>query len=107
MQRSKRDAGMKFEITENDTTITITLEGAIELQTIKEFRDQLDVMAPSLSKDIEIDLSHVGYIDSTGISLLIMLYKKQKQNNKGFIIRNPSLNVSGLLELSSLKDVLR
>lgn len=98
---------MKFEIIETDTTITINLEGAIELQSIKDFRERLEGMDFSVLRDIEIDLSGVGYIDSTGISLLIMLYKKQKQNNKGFIVRNPSQNVAGLLELSSLRDVLQ
>jgi anti-sigma B factor antagonist len=98
---------MKFEIVETDSTINIILEGAIELQTIKEFRTHLEEMDFSEKRDIIIDLSGVGYIDSTGISLLIMLYKKQKQNSRGFIIRNSSHNVTGLLELSSLRDVLQ
>ncbi|HQO02508.1 MAG TPA: STAS domain-containing protein [Spirochaetota bacterium] len=98
---------MKFEIIETDSTIKIILEGAIELQTIKEFRTYLDEMDFSEKRDIEIDLSGVGYIDSTGISILIMLYKKQKQDSRGFIVRNASHNVAGLLELSSLKDVMQ
>ncbi|HPB80945.1 MAG TPA: STAS domain-containing protein [Spirochaetota bacterium] len=98
---------MKFEIIETDSTIKIILEGAIELQTIKEFRTYLDEMDFSEKRDIEIDLSGVGYIDSTGISILIMLYKKQKQDSRGFTVRNASHNVAGLLELSSLKDVMQ
>ncbi len=100
------ESGMKLSVTELDTKIVIVLDGAVELQSIKEFKDTLSEIGEKTQKDIEIDLSRVGYIDSTGISLLIMLNKQQKQKNKDLRIANASANVLGLLELSSLKEVL-
>ncbi len=101
------ESGMKLSVTELDTKIVIVLDGAVELQSIKEFKDTISEIGETTQKDIEIDLSRVGYIDSTGISLLIMLNKQQKLKNRDLRISNPSQSVLGLLELSSLKEILR
>ncbi len=99
-------ATMTYSITEHDEKIVVTLEGAIELQSIRDLKESLDDLAARTRKDIEIDLSRVTYIDSTGISMMIMLHKVQKQKNLTFRMKNATTNVAGLLELSSLKDVL-
>ena len=59
----------------------------------------------STDKDIEIDLSEVDYIDSSGVGVLISLLKLQKKKEKELIIEKVSSKVLNVLKLSSLSDV--
>ena len=79
----------------------------MELQTIKAFQNKISEIEPSIRKDMILDMSDVDYIDSTGISILIMLNKQQREKGKTLTIRNASQRVKSLLELSSLSDLLR
>ena len=97
---------MEYQIVESQDIVTIIANGPIEMRSIKDFKDKLLEMGDSTDKNIEIDLSHVDYMDSTGIGLLITLLKKQKKKDKQLRIVNATLRVLSLLELSSLSEVL-
>ncbi|MCX7677675.1 MAG: STAS domain-containing protein [Spirochaetes bacterium] len=97
---------MNYTIKEETSTITITIEGAMELRSIKEFQNKVTELASSKARDIVLDLKDVEYIDSTGISVLIALHRQQKQNGKSLRILNPTQRVASLLELSSLAELL-
>ncbi|HNR87614.1 MAG TPA: STAS domain-containing protein [Spirochaetota bacterium] len=97
---------MEYQIVESQDIVTIIANGPIEMRSIKDFKDKLLEMGDSTDKNIEIDLSHVDYMDSTGIGLLITLLKKQKKKDKQLRIVNATPRVLSLLELSSLSEVL-
>lgn len=97
---------MEYQVIESPETITIVANGPIEMRSIKDFKDKLLELGETTNKNIEIDLSHVDYMDSTGIGLLITLLKKQKKKDKHLRISNASPRVLSLLELSSLSEVL-
>ncbi len=58
-----------------------------------------------MDKDIELDLSSVEYIDSSGVGVLISLLKLQKKKGKSLKIRKVSTKVLNVLKLSSLSEV--
>jgi len=57
------------------------------------------------NKDIDLDLSKVNYIDSSGVGVLISLLKLQKNKGKSLKISKVSPKVLNVLKLSSLSDV--
>ena len=97
---------MNYEFQETGERTVIRVEGPIEMKTIKDFKEEVFNYTETRDVDIEVDLSAVEYIDSTGIGLLITLYKRQKQKKKTFRIVKASDKVHSLLELSSLSEVL-
>jgi len=96
---------MKIEIKENDKTVSIIVNGDIEMMTIKEFKEKLFDIGQNVDKDVELDLSSVDYIDSSGVGVLISLMKLQKKKGKSFKIAKVSSQVMNVLQLSSLSDV--
>jgi anti-sigma B factor antagonist len=98
---------MEFTIKEDASTITITVRGQMELNSIKEFQNKVIELGAASPRDIILDIKDVEYIDSTGISVLITLNRQQKQNGKSLTITNASQRVANLLELSSLSDLLQ
>lgn len=96
---------MDISVSEDDKLVKITVNGDIEMMTIKNFKQKLFELGQNIDKDIEIDLSNVDYIDSSGVGVLISLLKLQKKKNKNLIINKVSPKVLNVLKLSSLSDV--
>ncbi|MBN1497056.1 MAG: STAS domain-containing protein [Spirochaetes bacterium] len=96
---------MDIEIKEDASIVSISVVGDIEMMTIKSFKEKLFEIGHSTQKNIEIDLSKVDYIDSSGVGVLISLLKLQKKKGKSLNITRVSAKVLNVLKLSSLSDV--
>ncbi len=96
---------MDIEIREGDAQVNVVVNGDIEMMTIKELKEKLLDLGQNVNKDIELDLSNVEYIDSSGVGVLISLLKLQKKKNRTLKIKKVSSKVLNVLKLSSLSDV--
>ncbi len=96
---------MQIDVKETDNLIEITVTGDIEMMTIKNFKQRLFEIGQNTEKDIEINLSNVDYIDSSGVGVLISLLKLQRKKDKSLIINKVSSKVLNVLKLSSLAEV--
>jgi fatty-acyl-CoA synthase/long-chain acyl-CoA synthetase len=96
---------MKIRINQTSELVKINIEGNLESTTLKPFTDKISNI-PGYDKDVEVDLSLVDYIDSSGIRALLTLKKKLKDIDKNLIILNCSDNVKRILQLSSLQGIL-
>ena len=98
---------MDILINETNDKVNISVKGDIEMMTIKNFKQKLFEIGETIKKDIEIDLSDVDYIDSSGVGVLISLLKLQKQKGNTLTINKVSPKVLNILKLSSLSDVFK
>ncbi|MBN2160291.1 MAG: STAS domain-containing protein [Spirochaetes bacterium] len=96
---------MNIEVKEDASLVSITVNGDIEMMTIKDFKERLFEIGHNIDKNITIDLSSVDYIDSSGVGVLISLLKLQKKKGKSLNIKKVSPKVLNVLKLSSLSDV--
>ncbi|TAL30168.1 MAG: anti-sigma factor antagonist [Spirochaetes bacterium] len=97
---------MNFKILENAEVIRLSVDRENGAQSFVEFHEKIVEMVKTSAQDIEVDLGSIDFIDSTGISQLIMLYKLQKQKAKSMRILNATPMVTSLLNLSSLAEVI-
>jgi len=95
---------MEIEVIEDADIISITVNGSIEMENIRDFKKKLLEICQNTDKDAVIDLSKVNYIDSSGIAVLITLLKHQTKNGKSLNIKKISTQVFNVLKLSSLSD---
>jgi anti-anti-sigma factor len=98
---------MNFSIKENNEVLVLLVNRDIVPQSFVEFHEKIVEMVKNSSLDVDVDLSGTDFIDSTGISQLIMLYKIQKQKGGSMRILNATPMVVSLLNLSSLAEVIR
>ncbi|MBN2159287.1 MAG: STAS domain-containing protein [Spirochaetes bacterium] len=96
---------MKIKINQTSDLVKISIEGNLESTTIKPFNDKI-ANIPSYGKNVEIDLAHVDYIDSSGVRALLTLSGKMKDIDKTINIINCSENIKRILQLSSLQGIL-
>lgn len=96
---------MKIKIKENDDVILISVIGNIELYTQPKFKDTLLKIIRETDKNIDIDLSQVDYLDSSGLGTLVSLYKIQNKKGKKMTISKVNSGIRNLIQLSTLADI--
>jgi anti-sigma B factor antagonist len=69
---------MRFErITQDDLTI-LMIHGELDELTAPELRSTIDAIVDSRCKQVIVDLSGVDLIDSSGVAVLVSLFKRSR-----------------------------
>jgi anti-sigma B factor antagonist len=83
----------------------VSLEGELDLATAPQLREQLVTLAEQDDSDIVVDLTRLAFIDSTGLSVLVMALNRSRTNGGSMVLRNPSDSVMRILEITGLVSV--
>jgi anti-anti-sigma factor len=83
----------------------LRLRGVVRAPTTEEFRSRLSE-AGTRSPYLVVDLSELGYITSTGLSLLLMQAEAQRRRKGWLRVVSPSSAVAMILDLSGVGETL-
>ena len=90
-----------------DTNKTqVKLAGEVDVSNADEVREALAGVLAEGAKAIEVDLSQVPYIDSTGIGVLVGAAHGASDAGLAFAVTNPQHNVARVLSLLAVADKL-
>ena len=79
-----------------------TPEGAIDLHVSPEIRTALREMIDQKPKRLVVDLSHVPYVDSSGIAVLIGAMQSLEHEGGKFLLAGAQETVRTILEVARL-----
>jgi anti-sigma B factor antagonist len=85
-----------------DTTAAVTVEGEVDMATGEQLRACLDDALERNVAQLVIDLTKCGFLDSTGISVLI---KTRRRTTLPLHIVAPNEHIRRVLTISSLDSV--
>lgn len=88
------------QITEQENTYM--LEGRFDAHQAPKLQSKIE----PINNNVTLDFSGVGFIDSTGIALLVRFYKYSKENTLNFRIINVQDQVRLIFEIAQLHTVL-
>jgi len=92
---------------EPDGTVVIDLRGELDLSVEQALRELLvDTVNRLQPPRIVIDMLHVSFVDSTGISALLTGYKAAQANGTSLTVRRLAPFVAKQLQATSLYDRL-
>lgn len=83
----------------------VRLLGELDLSTAPQLRDELARLAAGGATLVTVDLSDLGFIDSTGLSVLITGLKRFRQQGGELALRSPSPSTRKVLEITGLTEV--
>jgi anti-anti-sigma factor len=86
-----------------DGPLLLLAEGDLDIGTAPELAAHLRG-AVAAELDVIIDVSDVGYIDSTGVAVLLNGLRRLTRRRRGMVLVAPSGPVRRLLELTGLHD---
>lgn len=95
---------IKFKKIDDGCIIYAT--GEIDLSNSHQLRKTI-LAALKTDQKVYVDLSQVGYIDSSGIASLVEGLQFSKSNNKEFFLSNPSSQVKAIIDLTRLEKVFK
>jgi anti-sigma B factor antagonist len=99
---------MDFKKTTNGNTTTIEIAGELDATTVAELRPKLNVIADERPEKIEVDLSRLRMLDSSGVGAIVALFKRVKANGSTFVvtgINGQPLSIFKVLRLDKVFDI--
>jgi anti-anti-sigma factor len=89
-----------------DGVVTLRVSGDLDLATAPELQEAGEgALADPSCETLRLHIADVGFIDSTGLGVLIGLRNGAESKAKRLIVDAPSAAASRLLELSGLATV--
>ncbi|MDI9494809.1 MAG: STAS domain-containing protein [Bacillota bacterium] len=79
--------------------------GEVDIYTSPQLKTNVFALIEDNKKDIIIDGESLVYIDSTGLGVLMSIYKNMKERNLNFKIVNLKPNIYKLFDITGLNKV--
>ncbi len=95
---------MKHEIREESAGVVVSFEGDVDLQTSPDARKVL-LECVAQGHSILVDLSGVGYIDSSGVASLVESFQTARKGGKNLVLASVSDGALRVLKLARLDKV--
>ena len=99
---------IKYQV--NDNSLLAYLDGELDECTAEYVRLSLDTLLKDLScvksARLILDFSHVSFMDSTGIGVLLGRYNKFKKNDISMFIQNPQNHVDRILKMTGIYEIM-
>ena len=96
---------MEIKTTINEGQVLVELSGKMYVEEATILREKLLSFMESGNKNFLIKISHVDYIDSSGLGVLVAIQKKALQMKGGVIISGATGVVKELFELTRLNKI--
>ncbi len=83
----------------------LILRGEIDAHSVTVLARHLDPL-PGSADDVVIDLSGVGFVDSSGLRVLVEAHQRAEAEDRRVVLSDPSRPVLRLLEITGLLEYL-
>ncbi len=98
---------MNINISENEDTVFAVFDGDVDLMGIKELKEVLFNAVKTNDKNLEVDLRHANYLDSSGIGMFLTLNKMLRDKGKKLKLVNIPDVIQKIFELSSADGLFK
>ncbi|HPY55664.1 MAG TPA: STAS domain-containing protein [Sedimentibacter sp.] len=96
---------LEIESKIQDSIIEVKPIGEVDIYTSPELKNQIFSLIEERNTSIIIDGESLEYIDSTGLGVLMSIYKKMQENSLNLEIINLKPNIYKLFDITGLNKV--
>jgi anti-anti-sigma factor len=86
--------------------VVVALAGELDLSTVSRFVDAIDDALDERPPVVELDLSQLTFIDSSGVGAYVTAFRRAKAQGTSLSVGNRSALVQRVLELSGVEEAL-
>ena len=95
---------MTYKVTDEGDTSTVFLDGEIDMDKTEGAKEVIFPLIDA-GKNVNLNLSNVQYMDSSGISVLIESHQKALEKNTKVIIKDVSKSVLKVIMMAKLEQI--
>ena len=85
-----------------DRNVVVHLQGELDMSTVDHLRQVLDGAMTNDVDTLVLDLTHLTFIDSTGIGVLVSASRRAQRHGRSFVVRHPGRAVLKTLRLTGV-----
>jgi anti-sigma B factor antagonist len=101
------ESGFQLAVWQRDRqSVTVVLTGELDLATAPKLRSALADLAGGGIVHVIVDVANLGFIDSTGIGILVADFKRLTSNGGSLAVRNAGARIYRIFEMTGLIDLL-
>lgn len=95
---------MNIQIKDSQTTVVTGMQELVAANAA-QVRDEIRAALPPTCINLDLDLSSLSFLDSSGLGALISLHKTLRSRNGTVRLIKPADNIQQILELTRLHRV--
>ncbi len=92
-----------MEVREDGPVTIVTLEGEVDLNRAPQMKQTLEAACSRRPNRLVLDLSEVGYMDSSGVGTLVWVYREVQRYGGRFILVGAQDKVKAVLQITQLE----
>ncbi|MDO5755203.1 MAG: STAS domain-containing protein [Tissierellia bacterium] len=96
---------LDYEITTKNEEMLIHLKGDLDIYSCNQFKEDVNKQVKENPMDLIIDTHELEYIDSTGLGVLISIYKNLKEFGHKITIVGLKPNVKKIFLITDLDKI--
>ena len=100
------DPGFDVTVDQEDGAAVVRVAGEVDLYTGPLLWDRLSAVIADGWRRVVVDLEAMRFIDSTGLSVLVMAMRRLEEVGGALVLRSPCRMASKLLQLTGLAQLL-
>jgi anti-sigma B factor antagonist len=97
---------LAVERTSRDGVEMLLVEGEVDIATAPRLLAILNLAVQDALQSLVIDLSEVGFMDSTGLALVINAHRRVTRKSKGFAVVCPAGPLRRVFEMTDMVETL-
>jgi anti-sigma B factor antagonist len=90
---------LSIDVAPGEDAQAVVVHGEVDLATAPDLQSYIDSVIQSTDGDVLVDLADVGYLDSTGLAMLLTAHDRLAATGRSLRVRDPSIQVVRLLEI--------
>jgi HptB-dependent secretion and biofilm anti anti-sigma factor len=92
---------MQTSVSNRDGKMVLVLQGRFDFNSHREFREAVDQAINGATRDIQVDLAGVDYLDSSALGMLLMLRERAKGSGKEVELANARGSVKQVIDIAN------
>ena len=97
---------LSIQVTQRDDRAVVSLHGALDAATASRLYAQFAEISRRGMNHIDLDLTRLDFMDSSGLSVVVGEHKRTRSNGGGLVVHHPNRRVIRLFQLHGLMSYL-
>ena len=93
------------QTTDDGRVLVLSGRGELDISTLELLRTELVDAIATDAETVVVDLTEVGYIDSSGLGVLVGAHRRMASENRAFVLRVSSPEMIKLLKITGLEHL--
>lgn len=98
---------MEINLTQQNDTTVLSLNGMLDSSSTPQFKEKMSELLDTTPLDIRLDLTHLAYISSQGLRLLLTLMKEVDAKGGKLVFQGVQPAVMEVFNMSGLSQIMQ